>query len=900
MPSIPRQTLFERLSRTGAAAPLVICASARLAQQLQADYARWQAARGTRVWATPAIRGIDAYLAERITADALQDDNAESMSPAESELLWRLIVAETRTGLELLREGEAARVAAEAWRLCIEYGVTLPLPATAPEVETFNRWAQAYRERCRQLGRTDPAERRMQALVALTARPSESTAGSTDHPTVILAGFEPPPPWLEQLTAGLRASGAELLNLQENTRPGRVRACCAPTAEQELLAAAQWVYERARQHPGERIGVVVPALAARRSDLLRIFDQVLCPSLDTLQSPSASRPYNLSLGQPLTEYGLIRCALQLLQLGVSGLDLPAAGSLLCSPYWGGENERARRANLDRMLREHGHLRVDVATLQAFDGDILRGPRQPLSAQRRADPAQWAERFAVWLDAAGWPGPRALNSAEFQTFEAWRELLAAFGALGEVLGTVAASAALAQLTRLAGERVFQQQTPPVNIQVLGALEAAGLEFDALWVLGLDDESWPPAGRPNPFIPFELQRRLGMPHASTAQELAWAQATTQRWRCAAGEVVFSWPASDGDRPLSPSPLIQIEAALAQRNASLKWPPHWHDARRDAQLESLADAYAPKPDLTQPLPGGTRLLGDQATCPFRAFASHRLGARALEQPGYGPTAIDRGVLVHRVLETLWQRWRTHAALAALDDAALDDAIAKAVDDELQRMAVRAPQRFPIGLRRLEAERLHALLREWLAIERTRPPFRIEHLEGRAPGDDAPGDAIRSFADLRLRLRPDRIDRLDDGRRIVIDYKTGIGRKPPWRDARPEEPQLLLYALTEQDIAGMAYARLRAGHVGFDGLGEGEGLAPQIKPYTEDRDTRDAGSWDALMGRWRGELQTLGSEIARGLASVTPKHPRQSCRDCHLHALCRIRETAPDAAADDAEIAA
>jgi ATP-dependent helicase/nuclease subunit B len=889
LPDLSRAALFERLA---AGSPMtVLCVSARLVQQLHGDYARWQAGRGVRVWATPPIRTLDLHLRDHAAPFAGPDALADSLSSAESELLWRLIVAESGDELSLLREGEAARVAAEAWRLCVEYDVDLPLPPAAPEVEAFNRWSRQYRERCRKLGRADPTEQHRETIESL-ARVSTATV-------TVLAGFEPGLPWLPRLLAALSARGGEILRLAEGTQAGRVAARSAPSPEQELIAAAQWVRAQALADPDARIGVIVPALAARRADLMRIFDQVLCPSLDSLQSTSAPRPYNLSLGQPLTDYGLIRCALQLLQLGIGGLDLAAAGSLLCSPYWGDADARSDRANLDRLLREQGHLHLDAAILQAMRGDLFREHQMPLSAQRRAEPAQWAERFVSWLDAAGWPGARALDSVEFQTLDAWRELLAAFGALGEVLGPVPASAALAQLSRLAVERVFQPQTPPVNIQVLGALEAVGLDFDALWVLGLDDESWPSAGRPNPFIPFELQRRRGMPHASTAQELDWAERTTQRWRCAAAEVVFSWPASDGDRPLSPSPLIQMEAARAEALALQAWPLHWHTARRAARLDTIGDAYAPSPDLSQALPGGSRLLADQATCPFRAFAIHRLGARALEVPGYGPTAIDRGVLAHRVLESLWQRWRTHSALIALDDAALAQAIAAVVDDEIERIATRAPQRFAPVLRRLEAERLCALLREWLEIERTRPAFTVECLEGRSLDGEGPGEALHRFGDLQLRLRPDRIDRLDDGRRLVIDYKTGIGRKPPWRDARPEEPQLLLYALTEADIEGMAYARLRAGSIGFDGIGASDDLAPKIKAYSDDRDTRDASSWDALMGRWRGELQTITTEVARGLASVTPKHPRQSCRDCDLHALCRIREAAPDAADDDSEVA-
>src|SRR3546814_7364782 len=64
-------------------------------------------------------------------------------------------------------------------------------------------------------------------------------------------------------------------------------------------------------------------------------------------------------------------------------------------------------------------------------------------------------------------------------------------------------------------------------------------------------------------------------------------------------------------------------------------------------------------------------------------------------------------------------------------------------------------------------------------------------------------------------------------------------------------------------------------------EGYSPGISAYRDDRSTRDAASWDALLGRWRGELATLATEVRDGWAAVAPKHPRQSCRDCGLHAV-------------------
>ena len=68
-------------------------------------------------------------------------------------------------------------------------------------------------------------------------------------------------------------------------------------------------------------------------------------------------------------------------------------------------------------------------------------------------------------------------------------------------------AVSRLRRMAADTLFQPETPDVPIQVLGELEATGMQFDHLWVMGLSDETWPRGPRPNPFLPVELQRGAG---------------------------------------------------------------------------------------------------------------------------------------------------------------------------------------------------------------------------------------------------------------------------------------------------------------------------------------------------------------------------------------------------------
>src|SRR6185503_5842029 len=168
-------------------------------------------------------------------------------------------------------------------------------------------------------------------------------------------------------------------------------------------------------------------------------------------------------------------------------------------------------------------------------------------------------------------------------------------------------------------LFQPESLDAPIQVLGVLESAGLRFDCLWVSGLTDEAWPLTARPNPFIP----------QASAEASAALDARLTGEWKRAAGEVVFSWPAKDKDKDLAPSPLI---VDIEEQPIAVPDYPRFRDLLfASRKMESFDDRKAP-PVSPGKVRGGTRVLADQAACPFRAFAKWRLSAEALEEPESG----------------------------------------------------------------------------------------------------------------------------------------------------------------------------------------------------------------------------------------------------------------------------
>jgi hypothetical protein len=82
-----------------------------------------------------------------------------------------------------------------------------------------------------------------------------------------------------------------------------------------------------------------------------------------------------------------------------------------------------------------------------------------------------------------------------------------------------------------------------------------------------------------------------------------------------------------------------------------------------------------------------------------------------------------------------------------------------------------------------------------------------------------------------------------------------------------------------------VRKGESCFVGLGEDADIVPGCKAFAQHSLTRDFPSWTELLQHWKTQLEDLAAEVLRGEARVAPS-TKQACRQCDLHALCRIYE--------------
>jgi len=275
-----------------------------------------------------------------------------------------------------------------------------------------------------------------------------------------------------------------------------------------------------------------------------------------------------------------------------------------------------------------------------------------------------------------------------------------------------------------------------------------------------------------------------------------------------------------------------------------------------------------------GGTRVLADQAACPFRAFARWRLAAEALEEPAAGLDARDRGKLLHALMSFLWKELKSSASLAS----DLEPAIARAAEAAVKELGIEG------RLAELERARLARLAREWLELEKQRPPFKVVFTEEQR---------TLLVAGLEFNSRLDRMDRLARGGHVLVDYKTGAGPLTPkqWEGPRPDDPQLPLYACAaREELAAVAFARVRPGAMKFIGYSRSEKLIPGLTSYRD---------WPGLLAGWKKDAEALGAAFAAGEARVDPKYELKTCQRCDLQTLCRVYEkiNALDESAKDDE---
>jgi len=862
---------------------IVVTASDRAARALTAAYHRARRAEGLTAWPAPRIQDWKSF-----AHDAWSERNLDGrllLNPWQEESLWEEIAGSEKhpaTYLEPSRR-RIASLAAETHEMIASYAPAFLKPAARSgwqqDAAAFSGWLRAFDETCR-AGHFVSASRLPLELIAQLEEDNQPA-----RPPLLAAGFD------RILPVQRSFFGAWSAAWREASRGATSAGCdfySAPDEQSEIAACSLWCHRALIANPGARLLIVTQEMAGRRGEIERALLKHL--------GPHGASLFEFSLGVPLGQVALARAAHLMLRWLAGTVEESELDWLLSTGYAAvTSHENAQLQHYMRRLRHDGDQRTSW-TLEAFTSQ--RAARELLppawfqrmneARQRLAQafehshtPLDWSALAPELLKTAGWPGCHALSSLEFQAQRRFQQAADVCASLGFDGRRIRWPEFISSLARALDKILFAPESHDAPIQIVGPAESAGLTADGIWFLGADDDAWPAAGSTHPFLPLYLQRQFGMPHASPQLDWQLARAIGERVLASAPQVHFSHALLKEGVETRPSRLV---AQLAGEPTPL--PSQLRESAPAAPATVFLEDSCLIPFTMPTIAGGAAVLTAQSQCPFRAFAAARLGAEGWDPAVAGLSAAQRGQLIHSVMHAIWAG--PPRGLRTLDDLrALPDLASFVADHVVRTTRVKIPAAVRDGMPRryldLEQSRLGRLVTQWLEYESGRHPFEVIETE-------AQNGAV-AVAGLTLQLRLDRIDRLNNGTLLVVDYKTGNVKPGAWDTPRPDDVQLPLYATFALDLSkkvgGLAFAKIRAGEDRIEFAGRLRDAAATLIPGLRSNTGPARYPLDEQqLEDWREEIERLARDFIAGRAEVDPKDYPETCEHCEFPVLCRVHE--------------
>ncbi|CAM4227724.1 PD-(D/E)XK nuclease family protein [Bordetella muralis] len=925
---------LEHVGRLPAAQTLVLTVNNRLARRLTLDLAG-QLRRERQVSELPRVLPLGAWLVEAgadlaFVADA--DLPAHRLDTFATQMVWVDAIASEEGERVLLDVAQAAALAMDADALMDEWDLQVPSGADTDEYRGFARWRARYREQLRAIDAEDANQGYARVLDALqqgavAAPPYLVLAGFTDVSprfAALLDAFQDGGSQLSWLQDA-EAEAARPVRYCADDQGGEWRAAGAwaaqrlaedPVGRYAIVSAqlqsespfARRVVGQALAQRGHAFNVAVgrpltewPAVRAALAWLHALADMAYAGAVDTPVLGAALLAGHCA-GDRSDGARLAMIDARWRRKGLSHIDAAQWQRDIAS-----ENVRtADRAVADATRNTDVGVAQDAINNTANSAEIA-----PIARKATVLSTAWPAALEIWrqvgeratcdlwmpamraaLVALGFPGERPLDSVGYQVMGALGDLFGRYAALAPAAGQLNGRAAVRLLERAAAATSFQpQRDPSARLDVLGLLEAEGGHWDGVWILGLTDDVLPATPQPNPLLPLVVLRQAGAPRATPERERQWAESMYAALCRCAPEVVVSHSHLDGERELRPSPLIaQVPLmdwqmpvaaapallpqqvlnddrgpALSQRMpdegyASLTTPVS--DGENSEVLPAIMPAGQPPPSGTERsagATGGLDVLDTQARNPLWAFVRHRLGGRALADYADMANQNVRGQFLHRALELVWRMFSSQEDLhAAMEEGRLSALIDQAIDEA----ASTELKTYPPALRELECERGRTVLAGWFDVEAQRMPFEVAQVEETHHWSRGP---------LALTVRLDRLDRLPDGRAVIVDYKTGMSPGNPesdWARVRPVNLQLPFYASVlsgdtpDADVAALVLAQVHARQVVASGLTDTDLGMPGVTAIEKSK-AFEGQAWADILHRWRGAVEGLADEYATGYAA-------------------------------------
>lgn len=842
---------------------VIIAASERLARDLRLREA--VARREEGVWTPSSIHSLRSWL---LASWGSCWPKEQLLFPAQELAIWMYAIEKSGAGKRQISRMAATRQARQAGNLVITYGIdATPTAFDGPDESAFKQWFALVRESERENDWLLESEMPTALEALLAAREWQPPAA------IELVGFIEESPVLTHLLDTLAQHGCTIQRRPFERACERILALRPATTATELEWVVKDAAKRLQARPIDsppEIGIAVPDIEAARYALESVLGRYVSPHCLVPGDSRDRTPWRFARGRTLDQHPLVAAALDLVALERGHNDLAQVSRIVLDRRLFGGFPQAERAAYDLLLRRSG-TRFALRRLHALCfkaeaprtaftralSEWLTGYEQ--STQGRHLPSAWADIVNTLLQRCGWGGA-TLSSEDQQAVDAWCEALDVLRAMDVQVGEIDHARLVVWLREIVMTRRFQPAVKHLQpIHILPYEDVPGSDFDVLYVLDATTGHLPAVTPASGYLSQTQLAAADVPWATPERALAHARRLCDAFAASSRELIYLAPVLD---PETGAPLVA--SSLVQ---------DWQAPDVEAPVETVApcpleagpvETVAAVVDVAREgIRGGVGIFRATAVSPLLAFLRYRLGLSEFPDQVSGLDPRVQGDFVHAVLQRFWVRTRTRAALLqAIETDTLQASVAEAVA-AAQRSGLASADAYGVGLSTLEAQRVTALVIDWLKMEARR------ELAFEVVATEVPIETIIGGIPLSLRLdRVDRIETPDGPRYLVIDYKTSSHLAPShWDSQSLLDPQLPIYAamiepaqLGALTIDGIAWGQVHERGCQFVLLSNFAGKLV-AGPRGTGKPTLD---WDGRVAGWRATIAQLAAEFSQGDLSV------------------------------------
>lgn len=406
--------------------------------------------------------------------------------------------------------------------------------------------------------------------------------------------------------------------------------------------------------------------------------------------------------------------------------------------------------------------------------------------------------------------------------------------------------------------YYNNTRHSNVVVMSWSQALEMPFDNLIFLSCHQATWPPSIDNHKTAEPRRQRLDHIHHVLTHSTPT---------------IHFLCPQYDAmSQPLMPCAILDNHSDHALVTPP-KYQPYYILPKQSVARN--IPVFGPKISPSERVIS-TSVIQAYSRCHAQGFLSHRLGIHIQSADLYGITQADVGILIHELLAEYDVITTTDIPEKSAVDASLNALFTRHIKyrylPKLQKNTLRI--------------HLNRLLTQWIQ-------YRIDaHQNDSIIASQHEVTLEKNLFGMTLKIRLDRIDTYSDHSHRIIDYKTGLTQRSSWLKSPPQNPQLLVYALSLGKTSAIAYASLHPEQYGYSGYGHWEHDLPGIKPMasialkTDPIGDSQPHSWPRQIAIWQRSIAALIQAYQAGSMRINPVDTKNTCQQCQLQAVCRLYE--------------